>query len=150
VWVWWANQSSIYTCSGPSQGCFSSLVGGELSRLVCPPRRVDYIRILMFSTKAEPHYPAENPKELLHENSPVRRESIKMRIFLNTSQLGFRERHSTTLQCMRLTNHVIINSSSSKQGLGRTACSDFISFSLFNSIACSDGLYLHIPYDHKF
>jgi hypothetical protein len=35
------------------------------------------------STKAEPHYPAENPKELLHENSLVRRENIKMRIYLN-------------------------------------------------------------------
>jgi hypothetical protein len=32
------------------------------------------------STKAEPHYPAENPKELLHENSLVRRENIKMHI----------------------------------------------------------------------
>jgi hypothetical protein len=32
------------------------------------------------STKAEPHYPPENPKELLHENSLVRRENIKMRI----------------------------------------------------------------------
>jgi hypothetical protein len=31
------------------------------------------------STKAEPHYPAENPKELLHENNLVRRENIKMR-----------------------------------------------------------------------
>jgi hypothetical protein len=29
------------------------------------------------STKAEPHYPAENPKEL-HCNSLVRRENIKM------------------------------------------------------------------------
>jgi hypothetical protein len=51
VWVWWAIQSCIYTSSGPSQSCFSSLVGGELSRLVCPPRRVDYIRILMFSRR---------------------------------------------------------------------------------------------------
>jgi hypothetical protein len=98
VWVWWATQSSIYTCSGHSQGCFGSLVRGELSRLVCPPRRVDYICILMFSrrttlrmktkmvfetsvsTKAEPHYPVVNPTELLHENSLVRRENIKMRI----------------------------------------------------------------------
>jgi hypothetical protein len=30
------------------------------------------------STKAEPHYPAENLKELLHENSLVHRENIKM------------------------------------------------------------------------
>jgi hypothetical protein len=29
------------------------------------------------STKAEPHYPAENPKELLYENSLVRQENIK-------------------------------------------------------------------------
>jgi hypothetical protein len=29
--------------------------------------------------KAEPHYPAENPKELLHENSLVCRENIKTR-----------------------------------------------------------------------
>jgi len=34
------------------------------------------------STKAEPHYPAENPKDLLQENSLVRRENIKMRIYL--------------------------------------------------------------------
>jgi hypothetical protein len=32
------------------------------------------------STKAEPHYPAENPKDLLQENSLVRRENIKMPI----------------------------------------------------------------------
>jgi hypothetical protein len=32
------------------------------------------------STKAEPQYPAENPEELLHENSLVRRENIKMRM----------------------------------------------------------------------
>jgi hypothetical protein len=32
------------------------------------------------STKEEPHYPAENPKDLLQENSLVRRENIKMRI----------------------------------------------------------------------
>jgi hypothetical protein len=32
------------------------------------------------STKAEPHHPAENPKELLHENSLVRRKNIKMRV----------------------------------------------------------------------
>jgi hypothetical protein len=31
------------------------------------------------STKAEPHYPAENSKEL-HENGLVRRENIKMRL----------------------------------------------------------------------
>jgi hypothetical protein len=31
------------------------------------------------STKAKPHYLAENPKELLHENSLVCRENIKMR-----------------------------------------------------------------------
>jgi hypothetical protein len=30
------------------------------------------------STKAEPHHTAENPKELLHENSLVRRENIEM------------------------------------------------------------------------
>jgi hypothetical protein len=29
------------------------------------------------STKEEPHYPAENPKDLLQENSLVRRENIK-------------------------------------------------------------------------
>jgi hypothetical protein len=29
VWVWWATQSCIYTCSGPFQSCFGSLVGGE-------------------------------------------------------------------------------------------------------------------------
>jgi hypothetical protein len=34
------------------------------------------------------------------------------------------------------------SSSSSKQGLGKTACSDFIFLSLFNSISSSDGLYL--------
>jgi hypothetical protein len=55
VWVWWAIQSGIYTCSGPPQGCFGSLVGGELSRLV------------------------------LHENSRVRRENIKMRIWTMSS-----------------------------------------------------------------
>jgi hypothetical protein len=33
------------------------------------------------STKGEPYYPAENMKELLHENSLVHRENIKMRIY---------------------------------------------------------------------
>jgi hypothetical protein len=28
---------------------------------------------------------------------------------LNASQFGFRARHSTTLECMRLTEHVILN-----------------------------------------
>jgi hypothetical protein len=52
VWVLWETQSSVYTCSGPSQGCFGSLVGGELSRLVCPPRRVDFFtRIVLFAGK---------------------------------------------------------------------------------------------------
>jgi hypothetical protein len=49
-WVWWATQFCIYTCRGSDLGAASSsLVGGELSRLVsfCPPRKVDYI--LMFS-----------------------------------------------------------------------------------------------------
>jgi hypothetical protein len=32
------------------------------------------------SMEEEPHYPAENPKDLLQENSLVRRENIKMRI----------------------------------------------------------------------
>jgi len=32
------------------------------------------------SKNAEPHYPAENLKELLHENSLVHQENIKMRI----------------------------------------------------------------------
>jgi hypothetical protein len=45
-------------------------IGGDLSRLACTPRRFDYIRILMWvSTKTEPHYPAENAKDLLQENS---------------------------------------------------------------------------------
>jgi hypothetical protein len=32
------------------------------------------------STKAEPHYPAENPKELLYENSLVHQKNIRMHI----------------------------------------------------------------------
>jgi hypothetical protein len=35
-------------------------------------------RVVLVSMKAEPHYLAENPKELLHENSLVHRENIKM------------------------------------------------------------------------
>jgi hypothetical protein len=34
---------------------------------------------------------------------------IEERGLLNTSQFGFRARHSTTLQCMRLMDHVILN-----------------------------------------
>jgi hypothetical protein len=34
---------------------------------------------------------------------------IEERGLLNASQFGFRARHSTTLQCMRLTYHVILN-----------------------------------------
>jgi hypothetical protein len=34
------------------------------------------------------------------------------------------------------------SSSSSKQGLGKNTCYDFVFFSLFNSISSSDGLYL--------
>jgi hypothetical protein len=36
--------------------------------------------VVVVSTKEKPHYPAENPKDLLQENSLVRRENIKMRI----------------------------------------------------------------------
>jgi hypothetical protein len=34
---------------------------------------------------------------------------IEERGLLNASQFGFRARHSTTLQCMRLTDHVTLN-----------------------------------------
>jgi hypothetical protein len=34
---------------------------------------------------------------------------IEMRDLLNASQFGFRARHSTTFQCMRLTDHVTLN-----------------------------------------
>jgi hypothetical protein len=34
---------------------------------------------------------------------------IDERGLLNTSQFGFRARHSTTLQCMRLADHVTLN-----------------------------------------
>jgi hypothetical protein len=34
---------------------------------------------------------------------------IAERNLLNASQFGFRARHSTTLQCMRLTDHVSLN-----------------------------------------
>jgi hypothetical protein len=34
---------------------------------------------------------------------------IEEKGLLNASQFGFRARHSTTLQCMRLTDHVTLN-----------------------------------------
>jgi hypothetical protein len=34
---------------------------------------------------------------------------IEARDLLNASQFGFRARHNTTLQCMRLTDHVTLN-----------------------------------------
>jgi hypothetical protein len=34
---------------------------------------------------------------------------IEERGLLNAGQFGFRARHSTTLQCMRLTDHVTLN-----------------------------------------
>jgi hypothetical protein len=34
---------------------------------------------------------------------------VKARDMLNASQSGFHARHSTTLQCMRLTDYVILN-----------------------------------------
>jgi hypothetical protein len=37
------------------------------------------------------------------------RKHIEERDLLNASQFGFRARHSTTLQCMRLTEHVTLN-----------------------------------------
>jgi hypothetical protein len=36
-------------------------------------------------------------------------QNIAERNLLNASQFGFRARHSTTLQCMRLTGHVYLN-----------------------------------------
>jgi hypothetical protein len=39
----------------------------------------------------------------------ILQKHIEERGLLNTSQFGFRARHSTTLQCMRLTNHVTLN-----------------------------------------
>jgi hypothetical protein len=34
---------------------------------------------------------------------------IKEKYLLNASQFGFRERHSTTLHCMRMADHVTLN-----------------------------------------
>jgi hypothetical protein len=39
----------------------------------------------------------------------IARKHIEERSQLNASQSGFRARHSTTLQCMRLTDHVTLN-----------------------------------------
>jgi hypothetical protein len=39
----------------------------------------------------------------------VVQKHIEERGLLNASQFGFHARHSTTLQCMRLTNHVTLN-----------------------------------------
>jgi hypothetical protein len=38
---------------------------------------------------------------------------------LNASEFGFRARHSTTLQCMRLTDHVTLNFNNNKNVYGR-------------------------------
>jgi hypothetical protein len=37
------------------------------------------------------------------------KKHIEENVLLNASQFGFRARHCTTLQCMRLTNHVTLN-----------------------------------------
>jgi hypothetical protein len=75
----WSSLGSVFIpVAAPSQGRFGSLVGGELSWLVSvlPVELTIYTLTLRMktemvfetsvSTKAEPHYPAENPKELLH------------------------------------------------------------------------------------
>jgi hypothetical protein len=43
---------------------------------------------------------------------------IDERGLLNASQFGFRARHSTTLQCMRLTDHVTLNFNNKVYGRG--------------------------------
>jgi hypothetical protein len=39
----------------------------------------------------------------------ILQKQINERDLLNASQFGFRARHSTTLQCMKLTDHVTLN-----------------------------------------
>jgi hypothetical protein len=41
--------------------------------------------------------------------SEIVKRHIGERNFLNPSQFGFRARHSTTLQCMRLADHVTLH-----------------------------------------
>jgi hypothetical protein len=39
----------------------------------------------------------------------IAQKHVEERSLLNASQFGFRARHSTTLQCMRITDHVTSN-----------------------------------------
>jgi hypothetical protein len=50
------------------------------------------------STKAEPHYPVENPKDLLQENSLVRRENIKIADIVNSMGRANKSAQLTTNQ----------------------------------------------------
>jgi len=50
------------------------------------------------STKAEPHYLAENPKDLLQENSLVRRENIKMQVLYSCKKTSYSSLYRLLIQ----------------------------------------------------
>jgi hypothetical protein len=56
----------LYLSRLRSQGRFGSLVGGELSGSTTLRMKTEMVFETSVSTKAEPHCPADNPKELLH------------------------------------------------------------------------------------
>jgi hypothetical protein len=59
-----------------------------------------------FTSDYPPVHDGQTIRESYSKNSP---KHIDERDLLNASQFGFRARHSTTLQCMRLTDHVTLN-----------------------------------------
>jgi hypothetical protein len=65
------------------------------------PKFPDNLRPISLKSTTSKHF----EKSILKKNY----RHIVERNLLNASQFGFRARHSTTLQCMRLTDHVSLN-----------------------------------------